>query len=247
MSSSEQKIKHGCAVLPACHALSVITVCVRMKWSIRELSGAASVHTHTHRLLPDAKQCKIGFTSYTLSHAKITMKGSGVLRERCLSVCRVDESLCWLNTLLHSARICHGDSVADWVVSFEGVIADRAVCLIVPLSLTHLRRIHWCPLTQSCSGRLRGVKGSSFDCLCLSDLMVLSVSCVGVVSASDRKSTDHPHTFTGRLMHITLWYGKYLSKCPIIMADEISRRRGSHELWLLVFSWTGKRFIYLNI
>ncbi len=50
-------------------------------------------HTHTHRLLPVAKQCKIGFTSYTLSHAKIDMKGSGVLRERCLSVCRVDESL----------------------------------------------------------------------------------------------------------------------------------------------------------
>ncbi len=144
------------------------------------------------------------------------MKGSGVLRERCLSVCRVDESLSWLNTLLHSVRICHGDSVADWVVSFEGVVADRAVCLIVPLSLTHLRRIHWCPLTQSCSGRLRGVIGSSFDCLCLSDLMVLSLSCVGVMSASDSKTTDHPQIFTGRLMHITLRYGKYLSKCPII-------------------------------
>lgn len=170
MSSSAQKIKKGCA-LPACHALSVITVCVRMKWSIKELSGAASTptstHTHIHRLLPVAKQCKIGFTSDTLSHAKINMKGSGVLRERCLSVRRVDESLCWLNTLLHSARICHGDSVADWVVSFEGVGADRAVCLIVPLSLTHLRRIHWCPLTQSCSGRLRVVIGSSFDCLCV--------------------------------------------------------------------------------
>ncbi len=155
------------------------------------------------------------------------MKGSGFLRERCLSVRRVDESLCWLNTLLHSARICHGDSVADWVVSFEGVGADRAVCLIVPLSLTHLRRIHWCPLTQSCSGRLRGVIGSSFDCLCLSALMVLTVSCVGVVPVSDSTSTDHPQTFTGRLMHISLGYGKYLSKCPILMADEISRRRGS--------------------
>lgn len=124
-------------------------------------------HTHTQRLLPVAKQWKIGFTSDTLSHGKINMRGSGVLWERCLSVCRVDEPLCWLNALLHLARICHGDSVADWVVSFEGVGADRAVCLIVPLSLVHLRRIHWCPLTQSCSGLLRVVIGSSFACLCV--------------------------------------------------------------------------------